>query len=112
MNAHRNKGFKTVSSEEFAGIIGDTATVQLLDVRTKEEYEEGHIAYALLVDFYSYNFEEQAAAKVMPSVISLQNFLLPFSRHHYAITASTNAGQSGPLSTLCRTRQEPQSLSH
>ena len=44
MNAHRNKGFKSVSSEEFAGIIGDTAIVQLLDVRTKEEYEEGHIA--------------------------------------------------------------------
>ena len=54
VNAHRNKGFKTVSSEEFAGIIGDTAIVQLLDVRTKEEYEEGHIADALLVDFYSY----------------------------------------------------------
>ena len=64
VNAHRNKGFKTVSSEEFAGIIGDTATVQLLDVRTKEEYEEGHIADALLVDFYSYNFEEQATAKL------------------------------------------------
>jgi ATP-dependent Zn protease len=61
VNAHRNKGFKTVSSEEFAQIIGDTATVQLLDVRTKEEYEEGHIADAMLVDFYSYNFEEQAA---------------------------------------------------
>ncbi|MCR4915131.1 MAG: hypothetical protein K6A96_05215 [Prevotella sp.] len=63
MNAHRNKGFKTVSSEESAQIIGDTATVQLLDVRTKEEYEEGHIADALLVDFYSFNFEEQATAK-------------------------------------------------
>ena len=64
VNAHRNKGFKTVSSEEFAQIIGDTATVQLLDVRTKEEYEEGHIADALLVDFYSYNFKEQATAKL------------------------------------------------
>ena len=63
VNAHRNKGFKTVSSEEFAQIISDTTTVQLLDVRTKEEYEEGHIADALLVDFYSYNFEEQATAK-------------------------------------------------
>ena len=64
MNAHRNKGFKTVSSDEFAQIIGDTATVQLLDVRTKEEYEEGHISDALLVDFYSYNFEELATAKL------------------------------------------------
>ena len=33
-------------------------------MRTKEEYEEGHIADALLVDFYSYDFEEQATAKL------------------------------------------------
>ena len=26
VNAHRNKGFRTVSSEEFAGLIGDMAT--------------------------------------------------------------------------------------
>ena len=64
VNAHRNKGFRTVSPDEFAQIIGDTATVQLLDVRTKEEYEEGHISDALLVDFYSYNFEELATAKL------------------------------------------------
>ena len=64
VNAYRNKGFKTVSSDEFARLIGDTDTVQLVDVRTKEEYEEGHISNALLIDYYSYNFEEQAAAKL------------------------------------------------
>ena len=50
VNAHRNKSFRTVSSNEFAQIIGDTVTVQLVDVRTKEDYEEGHIADALLLD--------------------------------------------------------------
>ena len=64
VNAHRNKGFRTVSSDDFAQIISDTAAVQLVDVRTKGEYDEGHIEGALLVDFYSYNFEEQAAAKL------------------------------------------------
>jgi len=64
VNAYRNKGFKTVSSDEFARLIGDTDTVQLVDVRTKEEYEEGHISNALLIDYYSYNFEEQAIAKL------------------------------------------------
>jgi len=64
VNAYRNKGFKAVSSDEFARIIGDTDTVQLVDVRTKEEYEEGHISNALLIDYYSYNFEEQAIAKL------------------------------------------------
>ena len=64
VNAYRNKGFKAVSSDEFVRIIGDTDTVQLVDVRTKEEYEEGHISNALLIDYYSYNFEEQAIAKL------------------------------------------------
>ena len=64
VNAHRNKGFRTVSSDDFAQIISDTAAVQLVDVRTKGEYDEGHIEGALLVDFYSYNFKEQAAAKL------------------------------------------------
>ena len=64
VNAHRSKGFRTVSSDEFAQLIGDTATVQLVDVRTKEEYEEGHISDALLIDFYSYNFTDQATAKL------------------------------------------------
>ena len=64
VNTHRNKGFRTVSSDEFAQIIGDTATVQLVDVRTKQEYEEGHIDNALLVDVYSFKFEEQATAKL------------------------------------------------
>lgn len=64
VNAHRNKGFKTVSSEEFAQIIGDTATVQLLDVRTKSEYDEGHIEGALQIDFYSELFTHNASAKL------------------------------------------------
>ena len=64
VNAHRNKGFKTVSSEEFAQIIGDTATVQLVDVRTKGEYDEGHIEGALQIDFYSDLFTHNASAKL------------------------------------------------
>ena len=88
VNAHRNKGFKTVSSEEFAQIIGDTATVQLLDVRTKEEYEEGHIADALLVDFYSYNFEEQATAKPLSDLVNtIRNSPKDFPEWHTSSTA-------------------------
>ncbi|MCR5850391.1 MAG: rhodanese-like domain-containing protein [Bacteroidaceae bacterium] len=64
MNTHRNKGFRTISSNEFAQINGDTATVQLVDVRTKEEYEEGHILGALLIDTESYNFQDKATAQL------------------------------------------------
>ena len=68
VNTHRNKGFRTVSSDEFAQIIGDTTAVQLLDVRTKEEYEEGHIAYALL-DRVFYSLSSELRFKPAASVV-------------------------------------------
>lgn len=34
-------------------------TVQLVDVRTPEEYSEGHIEYAKNIDFFSEDFEDQ-----------------------------------------------------
>jgi len=64
VNAHRNKGFKSVSTAEFAQIISDTTAVQLVDVRTKSEYDEGHIEGALQIDFYSDLFTHNASAKL------------------------------------------------
>ena len=64
LNALRHKGFKSVSPAEFAQIISDTSAIQLVDVRTKEEYEEGHISNALLADLYYYNFQEKGTAKL------------------------------------------------
>ena len=64
MNAHRHKGFKSVSTAEFAQIISDTTAVQLVDVRTKGEYDEGHIEGALQIDFYSDLFTHNASAKL------------------------------------------------
>ena len=64
VNTHRNKGFKSVSTAEFAQIISDTTAVQLVDVRTKGEYDEGHISGALLIDTDSYNFQDKATAQL------------------------------------------------
>lgn len=54
-----DKGFKSVSVEEFADLIADT-TVQRLDVRTPEEYAQGHIAGSKNIDVLGDDFEVDA----------------------------------------------------
>ena len=53
--------YSNVNVDEFQNIIAD-ANVQLLDVRTQEEFDEGHIAGAQLVDVNDSTFVEQAVA--------------------------------------------------
>ena len=47
--------FETVNAEEFAKVI-TTPEVQILDVRTAEEYAEGHIANSLNLDVKQEDF--------------------------------------------------------
>ena len=51
--------YSNVSVDEFQALIAD-ANVQLLDVRTRDEFDEGHIAGAILADVNESNFVEQA----------------------------------------------------
>ena len=53
--------YSTVNVDEFQELIAD-ANVQLLDVRTRDEFDEGHIAGAIMVDVNESNFVEQAMA--------------------------------------------------
>lgn len=53
--------FPNVNVDEFQTLIADPA-VQLLDVRAREEYDEGHIAGAILVDVNESDFVERAVA--------------------------------------------------
>lgn len=53
--------YPSVNVEEFQSLIADP-NVQLLDVRTQEEFDEGHIAGALLVDVNDSAFVEKAIA--------------------------------------------------
>ena len=57
------KRFESVSNEEFKEAIA-TGEYILLDVRTVEEYEEGSIDGAKLLDFNDEHFD--AALKTMP----------------------------------------------
>ena len=55
------EGFKSLSVEEYAKAIEDTTIVRL-DVRTAEEYADGHIAKALNIDVLKSDFEQKAVA--------------------------------------------------
>lgn len=65
----RSKGTPTGAMPTFSNVDVDgfqtfiaAPEVQLLDVRTPDEYDEGHIAGAVLVDVNESDFEEKAVA--------------------------------------------------
>lgn len=62
--ATRNNGFKTVSVDEFSKLIADREAIQLLDVRTQSEYNEGHIAGAKLIDVNDSSFIDKVTAQI------------------------------------------------
>lgn len=53
--------FKSLSVEEFEQTISDAAVVRL-DVRTPEEYAEGHLVSAINIDVQSDDFDAKASA--------------------------------------------------
>ena len=55
-NQSQNDNFKTVTQEEFKKELQED--VQLIDVRTPEEFAAGHIAGAINIDFHN-NFENE-----------------------------------------------------
>lgn len=57
--------YKTVGADEFERIISDTAGVVVLDARTQSEYDEGHIANAVLIDVKTDSFM-MAARDLLP----------------------------------------------
>ena len=57
----QNERFKSLSVEEYAKAIEDTTIVRL-DVRTAEEYAEGHIEKTLNIDVLKSDFEKKAVA--------------------------------------------------
>ena len=57
----QTQGFKSLTVDEYAKVIEDTAIVRL-DVRTEEEYADGHIANTINIDVLKDDFEKKTKA--------------------------------------------------
>jgi phage shock protein E len=55
------KKYKNVDAETFDKMQKEDKNAVLLDVRTKREYDQGHIAGSVLIDFNSPEFEKEIA---------------------------------------------------
>ena len=56
--------FKDVTAQEASEVIQQNkgnADFQIIDVRTPEEFNDGHIENAILIDFYSEDFKDEIA---------------------------------------------------
>ena len=62
LNTACSQNFEDYDVKEFAELIADSNVV-ILDVRKAEEFAEGHIKGAILIDQFQSDFVEQAKAK-------------------------------------------------
>ena len=58
--------FKNLTVEEFQGRLSSGESVQLLDVRTPQEYAEGHVQGAVNIDWLADGFVEAVQATIDP----------------------------------------------
>ena len=61
-NSYSDKGYQTITAEEAMEMMEKNDSYILLDVRTEEEFSEGHIEGAILIP--DYELKEQAETKL------------------------------------------------
>lgn len=70
----QTQGFKSLTVDEYAKVIEDTAIVRL-DVRTAEEYADGHIANTINIDVLKDDFEKKTKATLPKDKVIAVNCL-------------------------------------
>lgn len=60
----QSQGFESLSAEEFAKVVADSARWQVLDVRTAEEFASGRLPGAVNVDVRSKDFGDLCLSKL------------------------------------------------
>jgi len=58
------KGYKDLDVHEFEAMLQTDASVRLVDVRTAEEFAQGHMPGAVNIDWRGEGFEEEASARL------------------------------------------------
>ena len=61
------KGYTNLSVADFDKMLSEDATVQLVDVRTPDEFTENHLPGALNIDWQGDGFVDQAKALLDPA---------------------------------------------
>jgi len=56
--SQQSKSFQNIDNKEFSELMNDSNTV-ILDVRTPEEFEQGHIPHATLINLRDPNFSQE-----------------------------------------------------
>ena len=79
----KKASYKNVGTDEFERLIADKA-VQILDSRSKAEYDEGHIEGAILIDVNDSSFKAKASATQRQACCSIlpQRTQEPRRRRH------------------------------
>ena len=54
------KGYSNLKADAFDAMLAEDKSAQLVDVRTPDEYAEGHLAGAINIDWYADDFLEKA----------------------------------------------------
>jgi rhodanese-related sulfurtransferase len=61
----KNDGFETVDVDTFERMIAAHDSIQLLDVRSEDEYEEGHLPGATLINIQDSTFLDQVEKQLV-----------------------------------------------
>ena len=67
--ARANEGFVTMGVDDFERAIAATDSIQLLDVRSQGEYDEGHLPGAHIINVQDSSFMSQVEAELVKEKI-------------------------------------------